>query len=704
MYYLIARNLATGLIAALALSPVCMAQSQVAGDWQGTLNAGGTQFRIAWHVTAAKDGTLTATVDNLDQGIYGVPVKAMTVNGATVTQTVDTTIQINGESHDVRGSFEGTIDKDGTEIKGTWTQTEPEEAAAEMDLKHVLAQAAIMPAALPSVTGDWQGTLSAGGNQLRIGLHITAAKDGSLTATFDSIDQGVNGVPITVIALNNSKLTFTIDSAHVTYEGTVNQNATEIDGSFTQGQSFPLDFKRAAPPAPVVAPKPAPPSDIDGSWTGILEAGATRLNIVFRIVNTADGLTAQMQSPDQSPIWANASSVVRKDSALTISFKGLGVEYEGKISADLSGIDGTFTQNGYALQLNLKRAGTQSAANVGAPKQAEQQPRGPQNPVKPYPYHVEDVNYSNPAAGNTLAATLTVPPGKGPFPAVLLISGSGPNDRDATVFGHKPFWVLSDYLTRKGIVVLRADKRGIGLSTGNILTATTADFASDAEAGVAWLKLRPEVDQHKIGLVGHSEGGIVAPMAAVADRDVAFIVLMAGSGVPGDQIIVEQGRLIEEAAGAIKEKVDQDADAQRALYALLEKETDEAALEKALHEQLLARGVPEAQVGAQVKALTSPWVRFFISYDPAAALRKLTIPVLAINGTLDLQVPPAQNLPVIRKSLEEAGNKQFEVDELPGLNHLFQTVKTGAPSEYGQIEETMSPVAMEKVASWILKQ
>ena len=356
MHYSIAGKLATGLIAALAFSPVCMAQSQLAGDWQGTLSAGGNQFRIAWHVTAAKDGTLTATIDNLDQGIYGVPMKSMTLKGSTVTQTMDTTIQINGESHDVRGSFEGTIDKDVSEIKGTWTQNEPEQAPAEVDLKHVPAQAATKPAAQPAVTGDWQGTLSAGGNQLRIGLHIAAAKDGSLTATFDSIDQGVNGVPITAVALNDSKLTFTIDSAHVAYEGTVNKDATEIDGTFTQGQGFPLDFKRAAPPAPVAAPTPAPPSDIDGSWTGMLEAGATRLNIVFKIVNTGDGLTAQMQSPDQAPIWIAASSVVRKDGSLTISFKGVGIEYEGKISADLTGIDGTFTQNGYALSLNLKRA------------------------------------------------------------------------------------------------------------------------------------------------------------------------------------------------------------------------------------------------------------------------------------------------------------------------------------------------------------
>jgi hypothetical protein len=219
---------------------------------------------------------------------------------------------------------------------------------------------------------------------------------------------------------------------------------------------------------------------------------------------------------------------------------------------------------------------------------------------------------------------------------------------------------------------------------------------------VAYLKSRPEVDPHRIGLIGHSEGGIIAPMVAAEDHDVAFIVMMAGSGVPGDQIIVEQLRLISEADGVSKEKADKNAEDERAMISLVETEKDPATLERLLGVKLAAVGVPDAQIAAQTKAVTSPWFRYFLTYDPAVALRKLTIPVLAINGSLDLQVPPALNLPAIRKALEDAGNKHFEVDELPGLNHLFQTAKTGAPSEYGQIEETISPVALEKMASWIL--
>ena len=569
-------------LSTLVLSTACNAQSSLAGDWQGVLNAGGAQFRIAWHVTAAKDGSLTSTLDNIDQGIFGIKVKSLTLDGSHLTLTVDDEIEVSGQSINVKGVFDGTIDKDVTELKGTWTQTEPEQAPAELDLKHTPAQAAA---------------------------------------------------------------------------------------------------------------KPAVPSDIDGIWLGTLDAGATKLRLVLKIANGPDGLTASLQSPDQSQQWLPANSATRSGDSLNFTIESLGVVYDGKIDAGLNSIDGTFTQGGRPLPLALKRV----------KDQAELETRHPQNPVKPYPYREEEVTYANKAAGNTLAGTLTIPPGKGPFPAVLLISGSGPNDRDETVFGHKPFLVLSDYLTRKGIVVLRVDKRGVGKSTGDLAHATTADFATDAEAGVQYLKTRAEADPRRIGLIGHSEGGTVAPMLAAGDPGVRFIVLMAGPGVPGDQIIVEQGRLIEEAAGATKEKAAQDADKQRELFALVEKEKDDAVLGKELREKLAGR-VPDAQIDVAIQQLTSPWMRYTLTYDPATALRKVACPVLALNGEKDLQVSAAQNLPAIKKALEEGGNKQIEINEMPGLNHLFQTAKTGSPTEYAQIEETISPVALDKVATWILKQ
>ena len=508
-------------LSTLVLSTACNAQSSLAGDWQGVLNAGGAQFRIAWHVTAAKDGSLTSTLDNIDQGIFGIKVKSLTLDGSHLTLTVDDEIEVSGQSINVKGVFDGTIDKDVTELKGTWTQTEPEQAPAELDLKHTPAQAAA---------------------------------------------------------------------------------------------------------------KPAVPSDIDGLWLGTLDAGATNLRLVLKIANGPDGLTASLQSPDQSQQWLPANSATRSGDSLNFTIESLGVVYDGKIDAGLNSIDGTFTQGGRPLPLALKRV----------KDQAELETRHPQNPVKPYPYREEEVTYANKAAGNVLAGTLTIPPGKGPFPAVLLISGSGPNDRDETVFGHKPFLVLSDYLTRKGIVVLRVDKRGVGKSTGDLAHATTADFATDAEAGVQYLKTRAEADPRRIGLIGHSEGGTVAPMLAAGDPGVRFIVLMAGPGVPGDQIIVEQGRLIEEAAGATKEKAAQDADKQRELFALVEKEKDDAVLGKELREKLAGR-VPDAQIDVAIQQLTSPWMRYTLTYDPATALRKVACPVLALNGEKDLQVPPAHS-------------------------------------------------------------
>jgi fermentation-respiration switch protein FrsA (DUF1100 family) len=558
-----------------------------------------------------------------------------------------------------------------------------------------LIMVALVPlgSAQTPIAEDWLGTLIAGGAELHLALHISAGPDGQLKATFDSIDQGANSIPITAITFRDSKLAFTVDAAHITYEGTVNKDATEIDGTWTQGQSFNLDFKRAPAKAATV-PKPVSPSDIDGLWLGSVDVNSVKLRIVFKIANSQDGLTATMQSPDQSPVWVPATSVTRSGSSLSIAVKSHDIAFDGKIAADLSIIEGNITAHGSSLPLVLKQLKDESVLVQ----------RRPQNPVKPYPYREIEVSYTNKVGGNTLAATLTIPSGKGPFPAVLLICGSGQHDRDESLLGHKPFLVLSDYLTRKGIVVLRADKRGAGQSTGDPNTATTADFATDAEAGVAFLKARSEVDSHKIGLVGHSEGGIIGPMVAARNSDVAFVVMMAGSGVSGDLIIVEQGRLIEEAAGASMEKATQDANKQRELFALVEKEKDNAVLEKELREHLASRGVPDAQIAMQIRMVTSPWMRYFLTYDPATALGKLTCPVLAINGSLDLQVPPTQNLPAIKKALHDGGNKQFEIAELPGLNHLFQTAKTGSPSEYGEIEETMSPVALDKIASWILKQ
>ncbi|HEV2988399.1 MAG TPA: alpha/beta fold hydrolase [Candidatus Angelobacter sp.] len=438
--------------------------------------------------------------------------------------------------------------------------------------------------------------------------------------------------------------------------------------------------------------------NIVGDWQGTLKVGPTELRLVLHITKDNSGFKATLDSIDQGANGIPVSSVSLKDSRLDLTIEAVHGTYQGKVNREGTVITGTWTQT-QPLPLEFKRA---KAPIKGTKSTAELQGRRPQDPVKPYPYREEELTYENKVQGVTLGATLTIPPGKGPFPAVVLITGSGPQDRDEALLGHRPFLVLSDYLTRKGIEVLRADDRGVGKSTGSFGKATTADFATDVEAGVAYLKTRPEVDQHKIGLIGHSEGGVIAPMVAARNPDVAFIVMMAGSGVPGDAIITEQLRLIEEANGKSHEQAVKDAAEEAEVLALVKREKDEAALENELREKLAGR-IPEAQLGGAIQQVTSPWFRYFIVYDPSATLAKVKCPVLAINGEKDLQVPPRQNLPAIRNALEKSGNKDFEVDELPGLNHLFQTAKTGSPSEYGSIEETIAPVALEKMASWILK-
>ena len=565
-------------------------------------------------------------------------------------------------------------------------------------IKKIIAIAALILSAVclaqsQDVTGDWQGLLNAGTAQLHIVLHVAKDNDGNLKATWDSVDQRAFGLPVSSISLKNSELEFDVDKVQGSYVGKLNPEATKISGSWSQGGAFlDLDFRRATD-AVKAQPKPAAPSDIDGAWVGTIEASGIELRVVFHILNTADGLTATMDSPDQGVNGVLATAVTRNGSSLKIEMKQKGAAYEGKISSDLSTIDGTYTWRAGSLSLVVRRVKHVSELELRS---------RPQDPVKPYPYSEHEVSYSNDKVrGVTLAGMMTVPPGKGPFPAVLLIPGSGAHDRDETLLGHKPFLVLADFLTRKGIVVLRVDDRGVGKSTGERTDATTADFATDAEAGVAYLKTRSEVNPQKIGLIGHSEGGLIAPMVAATDPDVAFIVMMAGPGVPGDEILVEQRLLISEASGVSHEAAEKNVALERELLTLVKQEKDDAVLQKELRDKLVGVG-SEAQINVQIKAITSPWIRYLITYDPATALRKVKCPVLAINGERDLQVSPKQNLPAIRKALEEGGNQQFEVDELPNLNHLFQTAKTGAPSEYGEIEQTISPVAMERIASWIL--
>lgn len=427
-------------------------------------------------------------------------------------------------------------------------------------------------------------------------------------------------------------------------------------------------------------------SSIEGSWEGALQLPNAKLRLRINIKTTPAGLTATADSPDQGAFGLPVSSVSFADKTLKWEMSQLRASYEGKLNDAGTEIAGTFTQ-GMPMPLTLKRLDAAAAAG----------PNRPQEPKPPFPYSIEEVTFPSKAPGVALAGTLTLPPGAGPHPAVILISGSGPQNRDEALMGHKPFHVLADHLSRRGIAVLRYDDRGIGKSTGNFAAATSADFSLDAEGALDFLKARSAIDAKKIGFAGHSEGGIIAPMVAARRPDAAFLVLLAGTAVPGADVILEQGQALARASGASEAQLKTARETQLKFYQILNNTPDAAERDQRLRE--LLAGTPNLE--AQLKSVSSPWFRYFLTYDPAPALAKVKCPVLALNGEKDLQVLPDQNLPPLKAALEKAGNKDVTILRLPGLNHLFQAAKTGAVSEYAQIEETINPAALDAISSWL---
>ncbi len=369
-------------------------------------------------------------------------------------------------------------------------------------------------------------------------------------------------------------------------------------------------------------------------------------------------------------------------------------KYEGKFTSD-STIEGTWKQSGMSFPLSFKK--TEVVTEL----------KRPQTPKPPFPYRSEDVEYMNPASGLKLAGTLTLSENTKKCPAVILISGSGAQDRDETIFGHKPFWVIADYLTRNGIAVLRVDDRGVGGSEGNTGDATSEDFAGDVIAGLEFLKTRKEIDYNKMGLIGHSEGGLIAPIVATKSKDVAFIVLLAGPGINGEKIIYSQVENINRALGLDEEQIKQKLNTEKAVFDILLSQKNSADKIEEL-QNLLTDGMYDTMsedqkkaIDIQANAINSPWFRFFLSYDPYPVLSKVKCPVLALNGEKDLQVPPKENLEALKKAMTEGGNKNFKTMEIPELNHLFQHCETCLVSEYATIEETVSPEVLQILYNWI---
>jgi fermentation-respiration switch protein FrsA (DUF1100 family) len=445
--------------------------------------------------------------------------------------------------------------------------------------------------------------------------------------------------------------------------------------------------------------------ELEGSWAGKLDTGNGQLRFIVHIsVDSEGGFSATADSPDQGATGLKVDQVDFNFPELKLVFKNLGAEYVGVYDSETGSFSGDFMQRGAKLSLILKK----TEAEVKGPDR-------PQEPKLPLSYVTEDVTFFNEEAAITLAGTLTKPKGEGPFAAAVLVSGSGPQDRDETLMNHKPFLVIADHLTRKGMLVLRFDDRGFGESEGVFATATTLDHASDALAATRYLLSRDEVEKKKVGVIGHSEGGMIAPIVATRNEEVAFIVLLAGPGVNGRDILVEQSSLMAAVSGATSAEVELNAKVlSTVLDAVIESESMEN-IDEIVNARLdkLEAEIEEAQMpqfefirkaaGSQLEQLTSPWMKFLLSYEPIPVLEQLKCAILVLNGEKDLQVPAAQNLPVIEAALKNSGHKEFKIMELPGLNHLFQTCETGSPAEYAVITETFSPNALDAISDWLLE-
>lgn len=430
-----------------------------------------------------------------------------------------------------------------------------------------------------------------------------------------------------------------------------------------------------------------------GIWEGRLQYPGVHLRVVFKIEKSPVGtLTAFMLTPDQDDREVLANRVMFQDRDLHIEVATVGGSFNGTLAESDNVIEGIWTQGRLTQPLLLAKV-----------PQVYKRPR-PQEPQPPYPYGSEEVTFENADAGAVFGATLTLPREDHPVPAVVLISGGGAQDRDGTMLRHRPFLVLADHLSRNGFAVLRYDDRGVGESTGNRSEATTRDFAADAASAVSYLKSRPEVDSGHVGLLGHSEGGLIAPMLAAEGRGIAFVVMIATPGLPGDEYNYQYEESVGRAFGMSDEIIAAKRDMQERMYdILLSDESAEVAAEKIRAIMLEADpDMPPSRVESAVQRFVSPWFRFALSYDPGRTLKRVKCPVLALYGEKDIQVPAEGNAEAVERALRMGGNKDYRVETIPALNHIFQTAETGLPDEYGSIEETFSPVALDLIIRWLL--
>lgn len=542
-------------------------------------------------------------------------------------------------------------------------------------------------------TQYWQGALDIGANKLTLNIEIKE-KDEGYSAVIYAVEQGNAKIPVDKVNMIDNKMSLELDSINASFEGTVDKSGEVCRGTFSQhGTDFDLELKR-------VDSFDEEAEELVEYWKGTLDHGGVELEMGLKIFRIADGsLTAKLDSYSQGvtdlPVEFEKDGDVYK-----VKFPAAKLEFSGTLDESGKKLSGTIKQGGSENELEFTKADFDEVPKYNRP----------QNPKAPLPYESEEVSYDNSRQATKLAGTLTLPPGDGPFPVAIIISGSGASDRDGTHFEHKPYLIIADHLTRQGIAVLRFDDRGVGGSTGDYSSATSADLATDVEAGIEFLKTHSKIDIGKIGLIGHSEGGMIAPMVAADRDDVHFIVLLAGTGVNGGVILKSQSTAMMEAAGESEEKLEANRKVHDAILSLIESDPD------VTHDEIKAAGkafvgsfedeatrqLMEPTTKQLVAMLKSPWVSYFVRHEPAKTLAKVRCHVLAMNGEKDLQVLCDLNLDPIEKALQEGSPASFKVVRFPNMNHMFQeTDGSGMPTEYGMIEETFSPKALKAISDWV---
>lgn len=550
------------------------------------------------------------------------------------------------------------------------------------------------------IVGTWNGVLNVQGNELPIVFHIKYV-DGSYISTMDSPAQGASGIAIDKTIFEGNKFSIDAKKMGLSYSGTFSDNT--IKGTFNQGTAkLPLILIKEFPDQPknnetkVVSESVG----IIGTWSGTLIVPNQELPIVFHISKEDGKLITKMDSPAQGATGLPTDNSYFNKNEYVVEIKKMGIRFIGTLKKGK--IEGVFNQGTAKLPLTLIKKAFKRVSKI-------------QEPKKPYPYKSEEVKFINKEASSIIfSGTLTLPENITNPAVAILITGSGPQNRDEEILGHKPFLVLSDYLTRNGIAVLRYDDRGVAESEGSFKDATSADFASDVEAAVSYLETRNDVvDINKIGLIGHSEGGLIAPMVASKNKDISFCVLLASPGILGKDVILTQGKRASEIAGVSQLLIDYNQKYSKKLFNLLNtfngitltKKIDETIIEmKKNAPKKMREEFTDEKIAKEIAQITSPWFLHFIRSNPDDFLKNVSCPVLALNGEKDFQVLPKLNLNGIEKSLIKAKNNDYKIKELKGLNHLFQMSETGAMEEYGKIEETFSPIALKEISTWINKR